>query len=60
MVSNQVEYLSRVQEITHVNGASADNGVMVTAPETQPEPSSEHSELHGWTDNSYCIYNFLF
>ena len=40
-MSNQLEYLSRVQEITHVNEASSDNGATVTATDQQPGPSSE-------------------
>ena len=39
IVSNQLEYLSRLQEITH--GASSDNGATVTATDQQPGPISE-------------------
>ena len=41
IVSNQLEYLCRVQEITHGNGASSDNGATVTATDQQPGPISE-------------------
>ena len=40
-MSNQLDYLSRVQEITHVNGASLDKRATVTATDPQPGPILE-------------------